>query len=274
MKQKLFASALFIISVFTLTSFSIRENPQDPPRGKKAQKHIVIEKIDDNGNKISLDTIIGGNDIFVWYGDTIGGKSAFSWNSKDGFIADSVLKSMNFNFEYEIDDKGDNKVIVIKSGNGDKKMIHEFINDTDSNKMFMVHVNSDDLEHDEDIMIWNDDAGNKTFFAPHVTELPHLPDVPRIMIREKINHDNVIDLSDPGIVSYKKKMNKDGTEKITIVRKQIDENSIKHTEEIIMAPEHGSSDVFFDKTPEVKRIKIIKENGKEVEVEEENMENN
>ncbi|MBK6283087.1 MAG: hypothetical protein IPF54_10870 [Draconibacterium sp.] len=46
--------SIILLSVFSgilLSSFSIRENPQDPPRGKKTEKHIKMVKIDDNGKK-------------------------------------------------------------------------------------------------------------------------------------------------------------------------------------------------------------------------------
>ncbi len=277
MKQKfLTIGILLVTSVLSMSSFSIREKPQDPPHGKKAQKHIVVEKTDEKGNKITLDTIVSNDKIFVWNGDTIGGKSAFNWFENDEFDADSLLKNMTFNFEYEIDDDGENKVFVLKSGKGGKHSIHEFVTNGDSNKVIEIRVDSDDFMKDHNFMVWNDDEGNNTFFAPYISNLPQLPGVPKMIFSEKINRDNVIDLSDPGIISYKKKKNKDGTEKITIVRKQGNKDEMGKTEEIILAPEHGNSDAFFRGSPMVKKIKVTKEDGKEtkVEVEEKEIENN
>ncbi len=110
MKRNLFATMIFMLSVFTLTSFSIRENPQEPPRGEKVKKHITLEKIDDKGNKTSLDTVIGNDDFFVWNGDTIGGKTDFKWLAKDGLKLDSLLKNIHMNFDYDIKDDGMEKL--------------------------------------------------------------------------------------------------------------------------------------------------------------------
>ena len=65
MNRILSVSAMLACAFFIFSSFSIRENPQDPPRGKKKEKHIKIEKIDDQGNKTEIDTIIKGDDFFV-----------------------------------------------------------------------------------------------------------------------------------------------------------------------------------------------------------------
>ena len=91
-------------AIFLLSSFSIRENPQDPPRGKKKEKHIKIEKIDDKGNKTEIDTIIKGDDFFVWNGDTIGNHKGFSWFSGDDFDLESLHEKLNFDFDFSNDE--------------------------------------------------------------------------------------------------------------------------------------------------------------------------
>ena len=260
MKQKnLIPGVLLLISILSMSSFSIHENPQDTSRGKKAQKHIVVEKTDSNGSKISLDTIIGISDAFVWNGDTIGGKSGLKWVTNNKFKSDSLLKSMNFNFEYEMDDDGEGKVIVLKSGNGGKHTIHEFVTDVDTNKIIEVRVDTDDILKDH-VMIWNDGEVDETFFAPNISNIPHLTNSPNVMISGKVNGDNIIDLSDPGIISYKKKKNKDGTEKITIVRNQADKNNTEKIEKIILTPKSVNADVFFNEEPSlIEKIKVIKD---------------
>ncbi len=272
MKRNLFVAAVFLLSVFTLSSFSIRENPQDTPREGKVKKHIKLETVDDQGKKTSLDTVIENGDFFVWHGDTIGGKTDFKWSSKDGLKLDSLLKDIHVNIDYDIEDNGNGKVIVMKSGNGGKQIVREFITDGDSSQTFTFHVNSNNLMGDKDVMFWNDKDGNKTFFAPDFPNLPNVPDAPRVIFSGKTHRDNVIDLSDPGIISYKKKKNKDGTEKITVVRKQVDENDVENIEEIITTPKN----VIFNGSPQhIKRIKIIKDDGKDKKIEiEENSENN
>ena len=85
MKRILSVILLSGFALFVLSSFSIRENPQDPPRGKKTEKHIKMVKVDDNGKKIELDTVIAGDEILVWNGDTISGGKELKWISKDDF---------------------------------------------------------------------------------------------------------------------------------------------------------------------------------------------
>jgi len=61
-----------------------------------------------------------------------------------------------------------------------------------------------------------DGDGDKSFIlAPHP---PHPPKVPHIVKLNKKLHGNIIDLSDPGIISYKKKKLRGGREKIVIIR--------------------------------------------------------
>ncbi len=179
MKRFLSITLLPGLAFFLLTSLSIRENPQDPPRGKKTEKHIKMVKVDDDGKKLELDTVITGDEPFVWNGDTIGRGKEFMWISKDDFKMDSLE---HYNFEF--DGEGNEKVIIRKSGKGG------------------------------DNMIWM--SGHQGAPMP-----PHAPGM--MMFRSHDNR-NIIDLSDPGIISYDKKIQKDGTEKITIVRKQLNED--------------------------------------------------
>ena len=65
---------------------------------------------------------------------------------------------------------------------------------------------------------------------------PHAPHAPKVIRIEK-HGGNVIDLSDPGIISFDKKDLKDGKEKIVIIRKKPWEKHIEIHEEIIM---HGA----------------------------------
>jgi len=215
MKRILSVILLSGITVFLLSSFSIRENPQDPPRGKKSEKHIKMVKVDDDGKKVELDTVISGDQIFVWNGDTIGGGKELKWISKDDFKMDSLHQNFDMNFEYKIDDDGEGNVFIMKSGKG----------------------------------------GDHMMMLP---EPPNAPFPPHVMMMRSPKNKNVIDLSDPGIISYDKKIQKNGTEKITIVRKQVPEGEEMEEDVMLHAP-HGS-DVFFygDSPNQVKTIKVIK----------------
>lgn len=110
MKRFFSITGVLVFSAFLLSSFSLRENPQDPPRGKKTEKHIKMIKMDDEGNKIELDTILTNDDVFVWNGDTIGGNKEFKWISEDMNL-DSTFENLTFDFHFS-DDDGENVFFV------------------------------------------------------------------------------------------------------------------------------------------------------------------
>lgn len=195
MKRILAVSLLSGLAVFSLSSFYlIGESPQDPPRGRKTEKHIKMVKVDDSGKKMELDTILHGDQVFVWHGDTIGGGKEMKWISRGDFKMDSIHQNFDMNFEYKIEDDGEGNMVIMKSGKGGKHMI----------------------------------------MAPMPPGAPMPPHAPDMMMFRSHTSKNVIDLSDPGIISYNKKIQKDGTEKITIVRKQVreDDEKVIHIKEL------------------------------------------
>ena len=262
MKRILSFTGIIAISFFVLTAFSIRETPQDPPRGKKKVRHIQLIEKDDSGKTVEIDTVIHGDQVFVWNGDTIGNEDDFKWTMK----GDSLDKDFNMNFSYEIEDDNDGNIFVLKQGKGGKRMIHEFKMDGDSADAFVFDIDENEFRGGDDAMFWVGKHGDREMFfhSPRTDRLPRPPRAPGLMFFGKQNSENVIDLSDPGIISYKKKLNKDGTEKITIVRKQVDENEEKNEEIII----HGAGDAMFMPAPHPvhKNVKVIKSDDGKVEV--------
>jgi len=220
MKRILFVILLLGLAFFSLSSlYLIGENPQDPPRSTKTEKHIKMIKVDDDGKKIELDTVITSDEPFVWNGDTIGGGKEMKWISKDEFKMDSMHQNFDMNFEYNINDDGEGNMVIMKSGKGGKHMIT----------------------------------------VPDVPGMPMPPHAPDVMMFRNHNKKNVIDLSDPGIISYNKKLRKDGTEKITIVRKQVSEDDEEIMEDILIGAPHGSDAFFYGNSPKhVKTVKVIK----------------
>jgi hypothetical protein len=88
---------------------------------------------------------------------------------------------------------------------------------------------------------------------------PMPPHAQGMMMFRSHNNKNVIDLSDPGIVSYDKKLRKDGTEKITIVRKQVSEDDEEMMEDAMIGAPNGSDAFFYGSSPKhVKTVKVIK----------------
>ncbi len=221
MKRILSLIILPALALFVLSSFSIRESPQDPPRGKKVEKRIKMVKVDDEGKKIEIDTVLSNDEVFVWNGDTITGGKELKWITKDDFNMDSLAMDFDFDFEYEIDEDGEGNVFIMKSG-----------------------------KHGEHIVA---PMGNVSPHAPHV------------MMWHSKKDKNVIDLSDPGIISYDKKMLRDGTEKITIVRKPKPEGE-EEEEEIIIHSPHGNAMFMGDSPQKVHKIKVIKKDDGTTEV--------
>jgi hypothetical protein len=213
MKQVMFIIGFLLGSFLLFSSFSLRETPQDPPRGEKGEKakrHIRLEKIE-NGEKAVLDTVIEGNRVFVWNGDTIGSAKEFKWKGKEDFKMDSLHKNFEYRF-FESDDEGDNRFI----------------------------------------------------FAPHP---PHPPKVPHIERLNKKLQGNMIDLSDPGIISYKKKKLSGGREKITIIRNEPSKKEIEK-DIVIKIPEVPDPAVWMnaDGPGKIKTIKITKKGDGEMEI--------
>ncbi|HKI88159.1 MAG TPA: hypothetical protein VKA38_03965, partial [Draconibacterium sp.] len=83
---------------------------------------------------------------------------------------------------------------------------------------------------------------------------------------DKKKTDNVIDLSDPGIISFKKKKMSGDREKITIIRKKPDDKNTKKEEEIIVNGV-GDAAMFTPKAPvKAQTIKVIKKDGEATQV--------
>jgi len=107
------------------------------------------------------------------------------------------------------------------------------------------------------VIMMHSGKGDPMIWTEGMPGVPPPPHAPRVMMFRHQQGKNVIDLSDPGIISYDKKMQKDGTEKITIVRKPKPEGEEVDEDVMIHAP-HGNA-VFHSTAPgHVKTIKVIK----------------
>ncbi|NCB06661.1 MAG: hypothetical protein EOM73_00685 [Bacteroidia bacterium] len=214
------------LAFFTLSSFSLRESPQDPPRGRKAERHIKMVKVDENGEKVELDTVILHDKIFVWQGDTLDIDSRMKWFPKHLLESDSVLRSFDFQIEMDEDSAGN------------------------------VFIMRPDRMHQS--------------FVPGFPAPPHAPDV--LMLRNGPNA-NVIDLSDPGIISFKKKKMSGKREKITVIRHEPDEKDVKRVERIIIH-DKGNDPVGMDGDTGIRKmmIKISDDAAPEIINEEKKME--
>ena len=210
MKRMIGMTGIMALAIFTLSSFSLREIPQDPPRGKKIERHIKMLKVDENGNKVELDTIIRHDKVFVWQGDTLDIDGRMKWFPKHLLENDSLLRSFDFHVEMDKDSAGN--VIIMRPGR--------------------VHRP----------------------FAPGVPMPPHVPDV--LMLRNGPTASS-IDLSDPGIISFKKKKMSGNREKITVIRHEPNEKDVTRVERIIMHRK-GNDPVLMGAKPHVHQIMIEK----------------
>lgn len=225
MKQVLSVAAIFGLAFLLTSVTTFMDAPQDPP--KKAKKHISMVRVD-NGKETKIDTVIAADQVFVWHGDTIGGEKELKWVSEDGdFSFDSTM-----NFDIDVKDMGNGQVFVVKSGDKSAPSIFEF---------------KGDGNEEMNVMSWSSKDGNDVFFSPGADH--------RTMFVPKARKENVIDLSDPGIISYEKKDLKDGKERIVIVREKPSEEEMN--EELII---HGNAPV------RAKQIKVYAGDNGKVEI--------
>ena len=246
MKRVLSITGVLAMAILFTSAISIGETPQDPPRDKKGKKHIKMVKVGDDGKKMEIDTVIAADEVFVWNGDTIGGEKEMKWVAKEGFKFDM---DQDFDFDFDVEADEDGNVFVFKSGEGEAHKVMRFKADGDSAKQIRMKVISDG--NHEDIMKWHSKGGNEMIIgAPHGAHAPK-------MIRIEKKGGNVIDLSDPGIISFEKKDLKDGKEKITIVREKPSKEEVEVHEEIIMHGNH-SAPMFIHENGDVQKVKQIK----------------
>lgn len=209
--KRILSFMLAAACVIILNTKTVIAQDTKPDIKKKTEKHIRLLKVDENGKKTEIDTVITGDAPFVWNGDTIGGEKEFKWITRGDFTMDSIHK-----FDYKIE--GDGKQMII---------MHKGMNNSEG------------------------------FMIPPVPPVPHLP---KVMMLNRNRNKNVIDLNDPGIISYDKKVRKDGTEKITIVRKQVSDDVKMEEDVFIHAPGGVPAKVGFHPLPgeKVKTVKVVK----------------
>jgi len=196
-----------------------------PQDPPKKAKKHISLVLNENGDESKIDTIISADQVFVWHGDTIGGDMKMKWIAEDG----EFDFDSTMNFDFDVKDFGNKKVFVVKSGD------------------------SEDVK----VMNWTSKEGNKMIFN---TAPDH-----RMMFLPETKKENVIDLSDPGIISYEKKEMKDGTEKIVIVRQKPSKEEKEIRKEIIM---HSNGPMMMHSGGPVraKQIKVIAGDDGKVEI--------
>ncbi len=252
MKNILSLTGILALAILFTSAISIGETPQDPPRGKKEKKHIKMVKVGDDGKKMEIDTIIEATQVFVWNGDTIGDGKELKWIGEGDF-------DLDMDFDINVEEDGDGNVFILKGKGKNEPLIYKFkTEEGDSLKEIRIKVIADG--DNEDIMQWHSKGGNDMFFAaPQGAE-------PRVVRIDK-NKGNVIDLSDPGIISYEKKDLKDGKEKIVIVREKPAKQDVELHEEFIIQGAKGAPMMIHEGMPQkAKQIKVIAGDDGQIEI--------
>jgi hypothetical protein len=212
---------LMILPLMVLNLMIVsKSNAQDSKPATKTKKHIKIITIKD-GVKEKIDTVIVGDDMKVF---STGNDKKFHWTSSG---AETYLDSLSGNMEYKFGDGKGKKIIIMKHGHGQEPMIiHESEVEGDSGKTMTVHVEAMEPD-DEDVLFFNNGRKGQrrimtTRPAPGFQGLPATP-----ALRHFQNRSNVIDLSDSGVISFKKKKMSGGREKITVIRNEVKESEEK-----------------------------------------------
>ncbi|MCY1720281.1 hypothetical protein OU798_07995 [Prolixibacteraceae bacterium Z1-6] len=251
MRSILSLTGILALIVVLTSAISIHQTPQDPPRGKKEKKHIKMVKVDDNGKKMEIDTVMNVDEVLVWNGDTIDGGKALKWVSEEDFDMD---------FDFDIENDGEGNVFILRSGKGRAPMAHEYKIEGDSAKKYRIKVISDGDPGDFDVLKWKSIGDDDVFLgAPQGAH--------KMMFFGDRKKGNVIDLSDPGIISFEKKELKNGKEKIIIIREKPLDKDVELNEEIIIKGAGNAPMIFGEGMPhKSKQIKVIAGDDGKVEI--------
>uniref|UniRef100_UPI003216C510 hypothetical protein n=1 Tax=uncultured Draconibacterium sp. TaxID=1573823 RepID=UPI003216C510 len=229
MKRILSLTGILALALLLSSAISFHQSPQDPPRTKRMKKHIKMVRADDKGKTVEIDTVMNVDEVLIWNGDTIDGGKAMKWVSKEDFDMD---------FDFDIEEDGDGNVFIMKSGKTGVPMLHGFKMDGDSANKYRLKIIADDP------------------VGPH-----------KMMFMSDRKKGNVIDLSDPGIISFEKKELKNGQEKITIIRKKPSEEDVEFNEEIFIKGTANSPAVLHGNMPhKTKQISVFADDDGKIEI--------
>lgn len=255
------------LAVLLLSSAAFAQKASDTKDSKKT-RHIKMMKIE-NGKKMELDTVITGEDVFIWNGDTLNPAKHIKKFNSSGFD-----KMHQIDVDVEHNDGNENvrvfkhrngkpgEQMIMQMGSGDDvQVITELEGDSLRKKIVIRKRLKDGC--DEDNFSYLNDSKMKHF--PPIPPPPPVPGFSHKKVLKSNQSRRVIDLNDPNIISYKKKELSGGREKIEIIRKK-SEGSGNMTfnfdfDDEMMPPEPPEPPVFMNE---------FEKNGSEMNVDEEN----
>lgn len=219
MKNTLVLFAVAGLAALGLSSWSnLQEKEKAQP---KKTRHIKMIKME-NGKKMELDTVLSGDDVFVWNGDTINpGKHIKG-------VSPSEFDKMHHP-DGDMDEQREVKIIRHKGNKSGHAKIWQMDADDDvetvtvvdgdstENKIIIKKRLKDGNEENRIIYLNHEDGEN---FPP----MPPMPPMPHMRMMQMNHAKGMINLNDPNVISYKKKELSGGREKIEIIRHKSDEN--------------------------------------------------
>jgi hypothetical protein len=225
MNIKMFFAAVALLTLGVTAGWTsqAQENPA-APAAKKEVRTIIIRE----GNKSATDTVITRKDVKHFRMD--GGKEAV-WVATDAMAGSDSLT------EEIIIHKGDGmekRMIIRRMGDGPGRMvIHEETMEGDSGKQVRVFVRNAAPGEEDRWIRRGDGRGLRQRVTRSLepgTPLPPAFPGARALRPRTLQGPNIINLADPGIISYKKKKMSGGREKITIIRNEVKEVTVKENQ--------------------------------------------
>lgn len=196
-----------LAAAMLFTSFAFTQD-QD----QKKTRHVKLTKID-NGKTMHLDTMLSGDDVFIWNGDTINPEKHIRPFSPSGFDQLHNTDRMDRQRRTKIYKGGagrDMDRLMLQSDSGED--FHIFTEEGDSaQKRIMIHKRLRDGSGENHMIFLDESAGRP---------VPGIPPVPHIRQFRGKNSAKGINLNDPNVISYKKKDIGQGRERIEIIRKK------------------------------------------------------
>ncbi len=218
---------LLMLAVMAGGESRAQETPP-PPTTRKEIRTILINE----GGKTVTDTVITEKEMKI---------TRFKDNADAVWVASDAEAGNDSQVEELIIRKGDGterRISLRKTGDAPEGMVfHEEIMDGDSGKMVRVFVRKAG-SGEEDVLIRRDGRpGSRRMVTRRMA--PGTPMLPgfRTVRRQHFQNPNIIDLSDPGILSFKKKKMSGGREKITVIRKEVQEMTLEENQ--IMQIDHN-----------------------------------
>jgi len=271
MKNAMFSIGLAGLTTVLLSSFGFMQKSGETQEPKKS-RHIRMIKTE-NGKKMELDTVLTGDDVFVWNGDTVNPVKHISSFDRGGFGG-------MHQFDVNIDRRGGNGNGMNFRRRGAEKggpAIRHMTPGDDMNSGRKQIIVRRRMTHSPENNSFYSDGADMKHFSP----MSPMPPLPHMKMREIQPQGQIINLNDPNIISYKKKKMSGDREKIEIIRKKSDDNNSAFNfqfDDRLMAPEmpefNWNPDGDSLRVKIIEKKKILKgKSGKEIEVKVETEEN-